>query len=481
MYGRRKIRRRRRNAKRPVRRGPKGRFVGRKNPVRRRTKRAPMRRNKPLTKAKRSAAAKKAARTRAANKRKRSAAAKKGARTRKRGTRKVTRKPAKRRTRRAAPKRRVRKNRRVYRSKGKRYVYRNKGRKRPVRRRRRRYGRKNPLPILAKEIAVGFIGFLGGRLVANLVGQATFIPASMRPYSPLLGTAAAVGLAYYLPKKVKALKPYRSTLLLGTGIAMADVLFSSLAPANIRAYVGAPPPVALPGAMGQDLSVYEAALRGWGGPPVWLDESGDWGQQPLLPGREYPVTRAMSGMGATVQEAMAEYIEEPMGEYVEEPLSEYIEEPLAMDEDGALITGNEELDAGVVTDSLFGGGDEDVDILALDDVPFDGDQAAQAANAAAQVANAGARAGRPVREVMVAAHNAACQAMGTTRLNALVKRAVAAQVAKAMGRVQSFVPRADPMQGAPMAVGPMRPAKPVKWTYGEVNESGGIFAKGPFG
>jgi hypothetical protein len=189
----------------------------------------------------------------------------------------------------------------------------------------------------------------------------------------------------------------------------------------------------------------------------------------------------MSGMGATVQEAMAEYIEEPLSEYIEEPLSEYIEEPLSMDEDGALVTGNEELDAGVVTDSLFGNGDEDVEIMALDDVPFVGDQAAAAANVVAQVANAGARAGRPVKEVMLAAHNAACQAMGTTRLNAMVKRVVAAEVAKAMGRIQSFVPQNDPASGAPMAVGPMRPAKPVKWTYGEVNESGGIFAKGPFG
>jgi hypothetical protein len=229
-----------------VRRGPKGRFVtrNRKAPVRRRTRRAPIRRNKPASAAKRSAAAKKAARTRAANKRKRSLAAKKGAATRKRGTRKTTRKKTTRRktsrknVRRAAPKRRrTRRNaprRKVYRSKGKRYR-----RNKPIRR-RRRYSRKNPLPQLAKEIAVGFVGFLGGRLVANLVGQATFIPPSMRPYSPLLGTAAAVGLAYYLPKKVKGLAPYRSTLLLGTGIAMADVLFSSLAPANIRAYVGAP-------------------------------------------------------------------------------------------------------------------------------------------------------------------------------------------------------------------------------------------------
>jgi hypothetical protein len=176
---------------------------------------------------------------------------------------------------------------------------------------------------------------------------------------------------------------------------------------------------------------------------------------------------------------MAEYIEEPLSEYIEEPLSEYIEESLSMDEDGALVTGNEDLDAGVVTDSLFG--DEDVEIMALDDVPFDGDQAAQAANAAATVANAGARAGRPVREVMHAAHNAACQAMGTTRLNAMVKKVVAAEVAKAMGRIQSFVPQEMPASGAPMAVGPMRAAKPVKWTYGKVNESGGIFAKGPFG
>jgi hypothetical protein len=184
---------------------------------------------------------------------------------------------------------------------------------------------------------------------------------------------------------------------------MADVLFSSFAPENIRAYVGAPQPVVIPG-MGQDLSVYEAALRGWGGPPVWLDESGDWGQQPMLPGRGYPVTKAMAGMGLDVQEAMAEYVEEPLSEYVEEPLSEYVEEPLGYDEDGALVTGNDDLDAGVVNDSLFGG--DDIDILALDDVPFEGNQAAAvAANVASKVANTGARAGRPVREIVAAAHN----------------------------------------------------------------------------
>ncbi len=472
MYGRRKIRRRRARRNAPaVRRGTKGRFVKRAAPKRIR-RNAPKRKAAPKRKvmsaAKRSAAGKKAAATRKRNALKRSRAGKKAAATRKRGGRKSVRK---------STKSKARKNRRVVRSGGKRYTYTRNKRRSPVRRRKsRKYSRKNPIPQLAKEIAVGFAGFLAGRLTANILTRAEFIPENIRPYSGLLGTALGVGLAYYLPKKVKALKNYQSGLLLGTGIAMADVLFSSFAPANIRAYVGAPQPVIIPG-MGQDLSVYEAALRGWGGPPVWLDEAGDWGQKPLLPGRGYPVT---SAMGLDVQEALAEYIEEPLSEYIEEPLSEYIEEPLGMDEDGAIVTGSDDLDAGVVNDSLFG--NDEIDILALDDVPFEGDRSAgKAAQIAAQVANAGAQAGRPVKEIVAAAHGAACQAMGTAHLSAMVKKIVGAEVAKAVGRIQSFVPRQDPASGAPMSVGPIRAAKPAKWTYGSINESGGIFAKGPFG
>ena len=326
--------------------------------------------------------------------------------------------------------------------------------------RRRKY-KKNVVGDLAKKVAAGFAGFLGGRLTARLLGRATFVPAQLQPYMGLIGTLAGVGLAYYLPKKVGMLKKYKSELLLGTGIACADVLFSSFAPESIRQYVGAPPPVSLP--MGQDLNVYEAALRGWGGPPVWLDESGDWGQQPMLPGGQYGVTKAMAG-GSDIYEAMAEYVQEPMGEYV-------------VDSEGVLSNSHPELDAGVVSDGLFGT-DPEVGIQALDGGNFDPARAA-ALGAAARVAAIGARAGRPAHEVAQAARNAAAQAAGG--LSPVVEQAVEQQVARAVGRVQSFVPVQDPFQGAPMEVGPVRPSSRPEWGYGSIVEGGGIFAKSSIG
>jgi hypothetical protein len=71
--------------------------------------------------------------------------------------------------------------------------------------------------------------------------------------------------------------------------------------------------------------------------------------------------------------------------------------------------------------------------------------------------------------------------MGVAQLSAMVKKMVAAQVGKAVGRVQSFAPQQDPVMGAPMAVGPIKAPRREKWTYGSINESGGIFGKGPFG
>jgi len=472
---------------------------------------APKRRRKvakrnPMSAAKRKAAAKKAARTRAANKRKRSLAAKKAARTRKRKSRK-----------RAAPKRSYRRNaskkrkltaaqkkRRAAALKGIRLKKGRKGKKRkvtkgvsprpnrrrrvtrrrrsymrnrPVRRRRiRRRAKRNVGLEMLKSVGAGFAGFLAGRLTANMLARATFLPAAVQPYVPLVGTVGAVALAYYLPKKVKALrvKPATHTaLVLGTGIAAADVLFSSLAPASVRQYVGAPPPVAIPGLSG-DLSVYEASLRGFGTPPAFLDESGDWGMQPMLPGRSYPVGKSMAEyvqepLGATVHEAMAEYIQEPgMGEYV-------------VDEDGAVLSGHDELDAGVVSDGLFG---DDVDIMALDgdELPFEGSAAAGAAAAAARrMAQIGAANGRPEAEVHRAGYGAACQAIGAGQLSSALRAMVEAEIQKAMGRVQAFTPVQDPAAGAPMAVGPIRAPQPAKWTYGSVSEGGGVFGKSSIG
>lgn len=210
-------------------------------------------------------------------------------------------------------------------------------------RRSRKSMRRNPGLEIAKQAAVGFASFLAGRFIAGQVSQASFIPAAIRPHAAVVGTGAAVALAYALgygklPKALKGplapLQAYKVPMLVGTGIALLDVLFTAYAPASLQAAVALP-----------------TALSGWGRGSWFNEATGN--QRPMLPGQSYGVPGALS-----------EYVRTPgMGEYIQTPLGEYIQ----TDEDGVAMGDLYDLDAGVIDDGLFGDpGDDALDIEVLD-------------------------------------------------------------------------------------------------------------------
>lgn len=267
------------------------------------------------------------------------------------------RKPLRKRSRKAAPKKAlkrksVRKSTRRAAPRKARKSTRRKGMKRnPSRRRRfgkkgrknasRRKYRRNPVKgnVAMKQAAAGFVGFLFGRVVNNVMARhvVPMLPESIAPMAPLLGTGAGLALAYYLPKKVKKIGPislqkYSTALLVGAGVAFLDVLLSTLAPhlpSSVTQYLAPPAPVALSGGASGFGSVW---------PQSFGHEAVGYASNPMLPGRQYGVQ-------------MGEYVRSPMGEYVT-GVGEYVAD---------------NLDAGVISDGLYGDpGDDDLDIEVLD-------------------------------------------------------------------------------------------------------------------
>lgn len=273
------------------------------------------------------------------NKRKRKAAPRKARKSTKR-VRKVAKRAAPKRksVKRAAPKRKVRRSTRK-RAAPKRKARRKSARK--ARRKTRRY-KKNPLKgsVAMKQAAAGFAGFLFGRVVNNIMARhvVPMLPPSVAPMAPLLGTGAGLALAYYLPKKVKkigsiSLVKYQTAMLVGAGVAFLDVLLSTIAPSlpeSVTAYLAPPGAAALPGGSSGFGSVW---------PQSFSHEAVGYASNPMLPGRHYGVQ-------------MGEYVRSPMGEYIQSGVGEYV---------------SDNLDAGVISDGLYGDpGDDDLDIEVLD-------------------------------------------------------------------------------------------------------------------
>jgi len=234
---------------------------------------------------------------------------------------------------RAAPKRARRKSRKS--------AKRNPRRRRAAPKRkvsRRRKYKSNPMKpaTAAKQAVAGFAGFLLNRVVNNVMARhvAPMLPLSVQPMASLLGTGAGVLAAYYLPKKVKkigpiSLKKYQTALLVGSGVAFLDVLFNVVAPSlpqGVLNYLAPPAPASVGGGVG--------AI--W--PQSFMHEAAGFASTPMLHGRKYGVQ-------------MAEYVQSPMGEYVQD-MGEYV---------------SDDLDAGVISDGLYGDpGDDDIDIEVLD-------------------------------------------------------------------------------------------------------------------
>lgn len=274
---------------------------------------------------------------------KRAKVARKGARRLKKN---AARRPARRAVRKAAPVRKARKSRKARRS-VKNGVRRSlRGRKtarrgRRVAKRSVRSMLRNPGVAVLIQAGVGFASFLAGRLIAGQIARASVIPESVRPHAAVLGTGAAVALAYAIGagkiKALKSLEQYKVPMLVGTSIALLDVLFSAYAPASVQALVALPA---------------SGLSGGWTGTPSYFPEAiGD--QRAMLPGQSYTIQGP----------AMAEYIRTPMGEYIQSPLGEYVQ----TDEDGVPMGDLYNLDAGVIDDGLFGDpGDDALDIEVLD-------------------------------------------------------------------------------------------------------------------
>ncbi len=175
--------------------------------------------------------------------------------------------------------------------------------RKPIRRRR---AYRNPYglgEIAKKGAAVGaglLLARLSGNLVARYGGQ---LSPSVVMHSVLIGDAVAVAAAMFVPKKVKALAPYRMHLTLGAAAALfLDVVDNYVLPQvpSVAPWIG-------PSLMGAGAAT--AALEG----------------------------------------SMGEYIG-PMGEYVRSPLGEY-------------VATDSEVTQALAGGSLFGNPDDEIEVL----------------------------------------------------------------------------------------------------------------------
>jgi len=136
--------------------------------------------------------------------------------------------------------------------------YKRNARRRPAKRRRRKsYKRNSGLKPMLVKAAVGFLGFLGGRVLANQLATQPAIPAAVRPYAAVAGPAAMAALVYFGlgqkgPKALKKVRKYQLPLMIGAGVAALDALFTQFAPPQLQALVGGGAP-ALAGWQGRCL------------------------------------------------------------------------------------------------------------------------------------------------------------------------------------------------------------------------------------
>lgn len=188
------------------------------------------------------------------------------------------------------------------------------------RRRHRRGYRRNPgffgglgttLKAMAKPVLAGSVGFFASRVIGNTPAVTNMIPESFRGYMPVAAGFATAIATWLIGKKVSFIRKYETPIMMGAALSMVEGIVTLAVGgvpqlASVRPYVN---PLA---GMGDDLDVYEAALRGRG-----LQE--EWGDAALLRG----ISASDGGVG--------EYIEDPnMGEYLLDPgMGEYIDEGTA--------------------------------------------------------------------------------------------------------------------------------------------------------
>lgn len=313
------------------------------------------------------------------------------------------------------------------------------------RRARRRYANPFAPMNLLKQGMVGAAGFLGARLFGNLIANASFVPAAIRPHAAIAGSLAAMVATYYLPnvKGLTKLKKWRPALLTGMATNLIMQIVDRFMPASLQPYLGAPSATA---SLAADAQAYEAALTGMG----------EYVRQPL---------GAWGAQGSAEQ--LGEYISE--GGPVTEALAEYVPEDLGVDEDGAVIPNYSSLDAGVDGSGLCGDPnleylDDDLEFLSGDggaaDAPF---RALRAKAAARGIAAAGGRMRRPVGEVVQAATNAAKAAAGTPVVTDGLRQAIAEGVAEGL-KVAAAAPTLErPLAAATAAqVAAATPVYPVQ-------------------
>ena len=181
----------------------------------------------------------------------------------------------------------------------------------------------------AKPLAGVAAGFFGARIAANLASRATFVPASVAPYAPMLAQLLAGVGVFAIGQKVKALNEYQGPALAGVGLSIFEAVLTRFAPVAAQPYIQQPDP-----GLGADLDVYEAALRG-----TLLDDD-----------TAMSVLEAQD-MGEYVAEPLSEYVAEPldgMGEYIEEELAEYF----ADDGSDGVLNGTE------IYEAMAGGGSD---------------------------------------------------------------------------------------------------------------------------
>lgn len=212
------------------------------------------------------------------------------------------------------------------------------------RRSRRHMYRRNPaetLKSMIKPALAGAAGFMLARLLGNLTGTLSFVPAALRPHAQIVGNVAAIAAAVLVPPRVSALRPYHGPLVMGSLVSLVVNLIDRFMPPSAAPYLGSVAATPL-GAGGIDQNVMNAAMSGLYG---------------------YAPQASAEGIGADWD--MGEYVREPLGEYISEggpvteALAEYVDEPL--NDDGSI-------DAGVVSEggSLYG----DPSLEMLDDVEF---------------------------------------------------------------------------------------------------------------
>lgn len=168
----------------------------------------------------------------------------------------------------------------------------------------------------AADTAIGILkpaiataaGFFLSRIVGNYVRGAVSTRSSViRTMAPLGAHVGTALLAFYLPRKVDALKPlkaYADPAAIGAMMGLVETLLVQFGGPTVQQHI-APP------SLGDSLDVYERALRGVG--DGWNDYN---------PSDDYLLATLadVDGIGEYIPETLGEYIPEPgMGEYIEEP------------------------------------------------------------------------------------------------------------------------------------------------------------------